>query len=65
MWMARNAHLYGFVLSYPRGESDVTCYAYEPWHYRYFGRGMATRIHESGLTVREYLWNVDKGFIRP
>jgi D-alanyl-D-alanine carboxypeptidase len=65
MWMAQNAHLYGFVLSYPKGKSDVTCYAYEPWHYRYFGRGMATRIHESGLTVREYLWNVDKGFIRP
>jgi D-alanyl-D-alanine carboxypeptidase len=64
-WMARNAHRYGFVLSYPKGQSAVTCYAYEPWHYRYFGRGMATRIHDSGLTVREYLWNVQKGFIQP
>lgn len=64
-WMAQNAHLFGFVLSYPKGNTDVTCYAYEPWHYRYFGRGMATRIHDSGLTVREYLWNLDKGFIQP
>jgi D-alanyl-D-alanine carboxypeptidase len=64
-WMAQNAHRFGFVLSYPKGKSAVTCYAYEPWHFRYFGRGMATRIHDSGLTVREYLWNVEKAFIQP
>jgi D-alanyl-D-alanine carboxypeptidase len=64
-WMARNAHRFGFVLSYPQGKSAVTCYAYEPWHYRYFGRAMATRIHDSGLTVRGYLWNLEKGFIQP
>ena len=56
-WMARNAWRFGFVMSYPRGSEDVTCYSYEPWHYRYFGRARAAEIHESGLTPREYLWS--------
>ena len=57
-WMRANAHRFGFVLSYPEGRDAVTCYKYEPWHFRYFGRGLAQRIHRSGLTVREYLWSV-------
>ena len=55
-WMKANAWKYGFVMSYPKGKSSVTCYTYEPWHYRYVGRALAERIHDSGLTVREYLW---------
>jgi D-alanyl-D-alanine carboxypeptidase len=55
-WMRRHAWEYGFVLSYPEGKESVTCYAHEPWHYRYFGRDVARRIHDSGLTPREYLW---------
>jgi D-alanyl-D-alanine carboxypeptidase len=64
-WMAENAYRYGFVLSYPKRKSAVTCYAYEPWHYRYFGRALAAKIHDSGLAVREYLWNLERGFIQP
>jgi zinc D-Ala-D-Ala carboxypeptidase len=56
-WTLENAWRFGFVRSYPMGKSDVTCYAFEPWHYRYFGPAVAAAIHESGLTVREYLWN--------
>jgi D-alanyl-D-alanine carboxypeptidase len=55
-WMRANAWKYGFVMSYPKGKSRTTCYDYEPWHYRYVGRSLAERIHDSGLTVREYLW---------
>lgn len=55
-WLAANAHLYGFVMSYPRGEAETTCYVYEPWHYRYVGRETSAAIHGSGLTPREYLW---------
>ena len=36
-WLKLNAWKYGFVMSYPKGKSSVTCYAYEPWHYRYVG----------------------------
>jgi zinc D-Ala-D-Ala carboxypeptidase len=56
-WMLENAWTFGFIQSYPQGSSDVTCYGYEPWHYRYVGRDVAAAIHQSGLTVREYLWN--------
>jgi zinc D-Ala-D-Ala carboxypeptidase len=55
-WMKANAWKYGFVMSYPKGEKSVTCYHYEPWHYRYFGRARALAIRESDLTTREWLW---------
>jgi D-alanyl-D-alanine carboxypeptidase len=58
-WMANNAWRYGWVLSYPKGKSpSVTCYIYEPWHYRYVGRSEAAAIHASGLTTRAYLWTL-------
>jgi D-alanyl-D-alanine carboxypeptidase len=56
VWMRENAWRYGFVESYPLGKERATCYAHEPWHYRYFGREVAADIHLSGLTAREYLW---------
>jgi len=60
-WMAANAWRYGWVMSYPKGKggalfSTVTCFHYEPWHYRYLGREIAAQVHESGLSIREYLW---------
>ena len=55
-WLAANAWKYGFVMSYPKGKTAVTCYQYEPWHYRYVGRERAIAIRDSGLTLREFLW---------
>ena len=55
-WLAANAWRYGFVMSYPKGKRDVTCYIYEPWHYRYVGRDVAQAVRQSGLTLREWLW---------
>ena len=55
-WMSRNAWRFGFVLSYPKGKRSVTCYPYEPWHFRYVGRKVAAAVHRSNLTLREYLW---------
>lgn len=55
-WMKANAWQYGFVMSYPTGTMALTCYDYEPWHFRYVGRDLAALIHASGLTQREYLW---------
>jgi zinc D-Ala-D-Ala carboxypeptidase len=57
-WMAANAWRYGFVMSYPRGAFDLTCYDYEPWHYRYVGRDLASRIVASGRTPRQVLWEL-------
>ena len=42
-WLKKNAWKYGFVMSYPKGKTSVTCYAYEPWHYRYMGRAEAAQ----------------------
>ena len=44
-------------MSYPKGKTTVTCYTYEPWHYRYVGRAQAAALRASSLTLREYLWS--------
>ncbi|MFZ2522764.1 MAG: M15 family metallopeptidase, partial [Minisyncoccia bacterium] len=41
-WLQDNAYKYGFVLSYPK---ENTYYVFEPWHWRYVGINLATRIH--------------------
>ena len=56
-WMAAHAWEYGWLMSYPDDAEGRTCYAHEPWHFRYVGRALAARIHLSALTVREYLWS--------
>jgi zinc D-Ala-D-Ala carboxypeptidase len=53
-WLQNHATRYGFVLSYPPGK-DETGYRFEPWHYRYIGVENAGRLHESGLTLQEFL----------
>jgi D-alanyl-D-alanine carboxypeptidase len=60
-WIASNAHDYGFILSYPAEAADRTCYDFEPWHLRYVGREMAASVIDSGLTLREYLWQLSQG----
>ena len=57
-WMAANGWRFGFILSYPAGAENRSCYAYEPWHWRWVGRETAARIHASGLVPREALWEV-------
>jgi D-alanyl-D-alanine carboxypeptidase len=56
-WLYANAWKYGFVQSYPKAKSpSVTCQYYEAWHYRYVGIDTAAALHDSGQTLREYLW---------
>ena len=54
IWLAENAHNFGFILRYPDGKTDITGIQYEPWHFRYVGRYHAARIYASGLTLEEY-----------
>lgn len=54
-WLARHAHEYGFIIRYPAGKEDITGYQYEPWHIRYLGVDLATKVYESGLCLEEYL----------
>lgn len=57
-WMRDNAHLYGFIMRYPKGKEDITGFKYEPWHYRYVGLEVATLIHDKGITLEEYLESI-------
>ena len=61
-WLAGNAWRFGFVMSYPPDRPEaVTCYKPEPWHFRYMGRDAARAIHESGRSLREWLWERQAG----
>lgn len=55
-WLKANAWKYGFIMSYPKGKTSVTCYQYEPWHYRYVGRTRARTIRDSAVSLRQFLW---------
>jgi zinc D-Ala-D-Ala carboxypeptidase len=55
-WMKHNAWKYGWIMSYPTNKTAKTCYYSEPWHYRYVGPEMAAKVHASGETLREYIW---------
>lgn len=62
MWLAKNAHRFGWILRYPNGKEEITGYNYEPWHFRYVGVEVATKIYEvdPNYTFEEY-FKVDGG----
>jgi LAS superfamily LD-carboxypeptidase LdcB len=54
VWLAENAHHYGFTLSYPRDASEITGFFYEPWHFRYVGVELAKLLHENNQSLTAY-----------
>lgn len=54
-WLAEHCWEYGFLLRYPKGSEKITGYIYEPWHVRYLGTSTAKLLHDSGLTLEEFL----------
>ncbi len=50
-WLTQNAHRYGFILSYPDGN---TFYEFEPWHWRYVGVELATRLFNEKKNFYSY-----------
>ena len=55
-WLTSNAHRYGFVLSYPEGN---TYYEYEPWHWRFVGQDLAGELHDRD----QYFYDLDQRYI--
>jgi len=54
-WLIANAYKFGFILSYPKNN---TYYHFEPWHWRFVGTTLATKLHNDNkyfyeLTQRE------------
>lgn len=61
-WLQKNAHKYGFTLSYPAGNSY---YVYEPWHWRFVGIDLASDLHDDNASI--YDWDqreIDKYLIK-
>lgn len=62
-WLLDNAYRYGFIISYPKTN---TYYTYEPWHWRFVGVALATKLHEDNQhfydldqrTINTYLVNL-------
>jgi D-alanyl-D-alanine carboxypeptidase len=49
-WLEKNAYKYGFILSYPKGN---TYYVYEPWHWRFVGENLADDLHDDNMHFYE------------
>ena len=56
-WLNDNCYKYGFILRYLEGKESITGYKYEPWHIRYVGVDLATKLYNDGdwITLEEYL----------
>jgi D-alanyl-D-alanine carboxypeptidase len=53
IWLTQNAYQYGFVLSYPKKN---TYYQFEPWHWRFVGVALATKMHLNN----QYFYDLDQ-----
>jgi len=54
IWIAKNAHRFGFIIRYPYAKTEITQITYEPWHLRYVSVPHAEIIMENNLTLEEY-----------
>jgi D-alanyl-D-alanine carboxypeptidase len=54
-WLQKNAHKYGFTLSYPKNNAY---YVYEPWHWRFVGEDLAEDLKEDNASF--YDWDQRK-----
>ncbi len=54
-WLMEHSWEYGFILRYPYDKIDITGIIYEPWHYRYVGKELASELHELNITLEEYI----------
>ena len=55
-WLSANAFRFGFTLSYPKGNAY---YQYEPWHWRFVGASLATRLKNDG----KYFYDLEQRVI--
>jgi len=59
IWLINNCYKYGFILRYPKGKESITGYNYEPWHYRYVGINLASKLHNKNMTLEEYYESIN------
>lgn len=56
IWMSAHAHEYGFVQSFTKEGATTTGIPDEPWHWRFVGTTIATKIKTEGLSLDQYLF---------
>jgi len=55
VWLQDNAAAYGFIERYPEGETAVTGFDFEPWHWRWVGADLAQEMRRTGEhTLEEF-----------
>lgn len=52
-WLTKNAHRFGFALSYPPNNAY---YIFEPWHWRFVGEDLARELKNEG----KYFYDLDQ-----
>ena len=62
VWLTENAARFGFIVRYPEGKEGVTGVAAEPWHLRYVGEGVAAYIYRKGITLEEFVTELDQAY---
>lgn len=55
VWVAQNAHKYGFIVRYKEEFVNQTGYMAEPWHLRYVGNEIALEIYNKNISLEQYL----------
>lgn len=55
-WVNDNCYKYGYIIRFPKGKESETGYQYEPWHIRYVGKELATKLYNNGnwLSLEDY-----------
>ncbi len=54
-WCRENCLRVWFILRYGEEWEEITGYKYEPWHFRYVGKGFAKEIHEANIPLETWM----------
>lgn len=55
-WMLLYAKKYGFVQSFNAEGEVVTGIPNEPWHWRFVGKSIATKVTDENININQYLY---------
>lgn len=53
-WLVDNAAQFGYILRYDQNMQSKVGYDYEPWHFRYVGKELASEIKKTAQTLEEF-----------
>ena len=56
IWVAENAHRYGFIIRYRADTTHITSFIHEPWHLTYVGVDISMHMYENNiLSLEEFV----------